>query len=101
MVDLDDWKLRQIVWWNVWNQLSEDYEPPEPLKWRNRMEFYKDIDELDIDLPMTKVVTLMDQTNFLNALQSFTETFKSFINPQIKLIVPSAEEVPASDQTQN
>ena len=56
---------------------------------------YQDIEELDIDLPMTKVVTLMDQTNFLNSVQSFLENFKSFLTPEVLWTVPLAEAMPA------
>ena len=56
---------------------------------------YQDIEELDIDLPMTKVVKLMDQTNFLNAVQSFVENFKTFLTPEVMWNVPLAEAMPA------
>jgi len=65
----------------VRSQLRADYEPPEELQRAAWLNQFPDTELLDIDIPKTKVLTMMDQPEFLNSVQNFVENFQSFLNP--------------------
>ena len=81
--------------WSVRRHLIPSYEPPPEAQRDPRVILYPEINDVDIDLSTIKVKTLVEQTNFLNLVQTFIEDLPRLLESGAVSNVNLAEELPA------
>ena len=75
--------------------LVPNYEPSPEAERDPRLMMYPEETAADIDLSNIKVKTLVEQTNFLNLIQTFVEEMPKLLESGALSHVNLAEEIPA------